>query len=226
MGVKCMFKELIDYDNALDIIKEYDLDTIKINTLLQILRENPSITVPKLIEITGQLHNDERIILGSGVYPIHPILNESKKTISLLEIVIPSLLKHIPKQIIGYLTEKQTKIIVDKILNTPIDANTTLDGLKIKLDEMFTTSEINIPVQGFRQHPESSLVVVRGLISPQLHKGIQFDKNNYISYDKSRCNNNYILKNVLSDYSVDSTDTPIGQILPKFILVLKKLLED
>ena len=221
-----MFKEIIEYDNALDVIKDYDLTEAQTDALLCILRENPTMSVSKMLEITDQLSSNEQIILDSGTFSVDRILNESNSTVSLFEIAVPVILKHIPKGVIGHLTETHTRVIIDKILNLPLYENDTRETLTNRIDEMFAAGDISIPVQGLRQEPLPTVVVVRGMMAQPLHKGIQFKKEMYMKPEKSQQDNTHTLRNAIKDYTMVDMDTPLSQILPKFILVLKNLLGD
>lgn len=221
-----MFKEIIEYDNALDVIKDYELTEAQTDALLCILRENPTMSVSKMLEITDQLSSNEQIILDSGTFSVDRILNESTSPVSLFEIAIPVILKHIPKGVIGHLTETHTRVIIDKILNLPLYENDTRETLANRIDEMFSAGDISIPVQGLRQEPLPTVVVVRGMMAQPLHKGIQFKKEMYMKPEKSQQDNANTLRSAIKDYTMVDMDTPLSQILPKFILVLKNLLGD
>lgn len=221
-----MFNEIIEYDKVLDAIIDYELSESQIDALLCILRENPTMTVPKILEITDHLANNNRIVLDSRTYSIDRILKESTSNISLFEITIPIILKHIPKGIIGYLTESHIHIIVDKILNLPFYESDNVNTLTRRIDEMFGSGDISIPIHGLRQEPISPVIVIRGMMAQPLHKGIQFSKEMYGSSHRSKEVNNCILGNALRDYTMIDMNSPLNQILPKFILVLKNMLGD
>ena len=74
---------------VLDVIKDYDLTEAQTNALLCILRENPTMSVSKMLEITDQISNNEKIILDAGTFSVDRILNESDSPISLFEIAMP-----------------------------------------------------------------------------------------------------------------------------------------
>ena len=221
-----MFNEIIEYDNALDVIKDYDLTEAQTNALLCILRENPTMSVSKMLEITDQISNNEKIILDAGTFSVDRILNESDSPISLFEIAMPIILKHIPKGVIGYFNESHARVIVDKILNLPIYEFDNREKLESRIDEMFSSGDISIPVQGLRQDPLPTVVVVRGMMAQPLHKGIQFKKEMYMGPEKSQASNAGTLKQALKEYTMLDMETPLTQILPKYVLVLKNLLGD
>lgn len=221
-----MFTEIIEYDDALDKINEMCLDETQVDALISILIENPKLSASKIIEIADQITNDEQIILDSGTFSLDRILNESDTTVSLFEIAIPVILKHIPKGVIGHLTETHTRVIIDKILNLPINEGDTKEKISQRIDEMFAAGDMSIPVQGLRQEPLPPVVVVRGMMAQPLHKGIQFKKEMYMKPEKSQQDNNCTLRNAIKDYTMVDMETPLTQILPKFIMVLKNLLGD
>ncbi len=221
-----MFREIIEYDDALDKINDMCLDEAQVDALITILRENPKLSAAKIIEIADHLSNDEQIILDAGTFSLDRILNESEQTISLFEIAIPVILKHIPKGIIGHLTETHTRVITDKILNLPIKDGDTKETLAKRIDEMFAAGDMSIPVQGLRQEPLPTVVVVRGMMAQPLHKGIQFKKEMYMKPEKSQQDNDCTLRSALKGYTMLDMETPLTQILPKFIMVLKNLLGD
>lgn len=221
-----MFTEIIEYDDALDKINDMCLDEAQVDTLIRIISENPKLPAAKIIEIADQLSNDEQIILDAGTYSVDAMLNESDSTSSLFEIALPVIFKHIPKGVIGHLTETHTRVIVNKILNLPIYNGDTKETLRTRIDEMFSAGDMSIPVQGLRQEPLPAVVVVRGMMAQPLHKGIQFKKEMYMSPEKSQHDNVCTLKNALKDYTLIDMETPLTQILPKFIMVLKNLVEE
>lgn len=220
-----MLAEIIEYEYALEKINKFDLKETQVETLLKIINENPSISAPKLIEISEKLSDNEIIILDSGTYSIEPILNESK-IINLLEFALPAITRNIPKEIIGYLTETHARAIVDKIFNVEFDETTTPEQLYARIDEIFTSGDVSIPVQGLRRRPESEHVVLAGTFTQKLHKGIQFGKKFHNKPIKSHKHNRSLLKDALKDYKMIDEETPLMKILPKFIVSLKHLLGD
>lgn len=220
-----MFAEIIEYEDAITEICDYNLDESQINTLIRIIRENPTLSASKLIEITSDLFDNKQIILDSGTYSIDPILNESQT--NLLEIAIPTITKYIPLEIIGYLTETHVKVITDKILDVEFDETTTPQELTQRIDEIFNSGDISIPVQGLRRRPASANVVLGGTFTQRLHKGIQFG-DEFEKPLKSHSSNKKILRNALEDFNMISIDdeTPLMKILPKLIMKLKNLVGD
>lgn len=221
-----MFTEIIEIENALDKIKTYNLSENQINTLINVINENPTITAPKLLEITDDIMSGNKIILNAGEFSIDPILNESK-IVNLMEIAFPIITKYIPKDIIGYLTETHARAIVNKILNVEFTPgkDTALD-LRNRIDEMFALGDMSIPIQGLRKQPNTMEIVMHGVFAPMLYKGIQFDPEMYSKPKQSHCDNKNTLRNALKDYTLvgGEKETPLMQLLPKFIVVLKDLL--
>ena len=222
-----MFEEIIEYQNALDEIKKFNLTEAKRNRLLHIIIENPNLTANKILEIVDNLIHGKKIILDSGVYSADPVLNEGGEYgMCLMEFVIPAVIKHIPREIIGYLGEVHAKTIIDKILDIEFDKNTTPEQLKRRIDEMFTSGDITIPVQGLNRRPETNQLVLGNEFGQRLYKAIQFGKEQYDCPVKSQSTNTNTLRYALKDYKlVDMEDeTPLMKILPQFVMVLKNLL--
>lgn len=219
-----MFLELVEYDDVIEKIKEYNLTESQTNTLIKIISENPTLSVPKLLEITNQISKNEIILLDRGTYSIDPILNESKN-INLLEIALPIILKYIPEDVIGYLTEYHISSITDKIFEVEFDENTSPQQLKQRIDEMFSSGDISIPVQGLRTQKISPNIILNGVIAQKLHKGIQFGKEFHKHPINSFKNNRNVLRNALKDFNMVNIkdETPLTKLLPKFIVVLKNL---
>lgn len=221
-----MFTELMEYEVALNkIATKTHLSEKKINTLINLITENPTIGANELFDIAVSLENGEQYLFdGAHGYSLDPILNENL-SINLMEIAIPTITKHIPKEIIGYLTEKHARAIVESILSVEFNPgkDTALD-LRKRIDEMFDAGDISIPIQGLRQQPNSVEVVMNGVFAPMLYKNIQFDKKFYNKPQESHCRNKSTLKDALKDYNFTNDETPLMKLLPKFVMVLKNLL--
>ncbi len=220
-----MFATIIEIEHVLDMIKSYQLNEQQINKLLSYIKENPTISVPKLIEIVDDIQDGKYVLLNAGEFSLDPILNESK-TVNLMQITLPIITKHIPKEILGYLTEVHVRYIVDKILDVDfIPGDDNVLDLRNRIDEMFMSGDITIPLQGLRKEPNSIDVVINGIFAPMLYKGIQFDLNMYSEPFKSYSKNKKTLRYALKDYNDSNNyDAPMLRLLPKFIIVLKDLL--
>lgn len=225
-----MFTELIQYNDIIEKIADLDLTESQVDSLLLAIKENPSMSAPQLLEIGDKLSQNEEIIMGSGTFSIHPILNESDTvTMSLLEFIVPAISKHIPNDVLGYLTESHAVAIIDTILDMRVDSNISIDGLHNKIDEMFSAGDIGIPLSGLRKQSASVDVIMNGMFGPiLLHKGIQFKKDQYNQPMLSQSKNNGTLRNVLKDYEMVGcdTDSPLSKLLPKFIIMMKRLMGD
>lgn len=221
-----MFTELMEYEVALEkIVTKTNLSESQTNILLNLINKNPEIGATELIEIATHLDKGEKYIFdGSYGYSLEPILNESL-SVNLMEITVPLIMKHIPEEVIGYLTEKHAQSIVEKILTVEFDPSTdSALELKNRIDEMFSAGDISIPVQGLRKQPNSIEVVMNGVFAPMLYKNIQFDKKFYNKPQVSHCKNKSTLKSVLKDYQMTDDETPLMKLLPKYVMVLKNLL--
>src|SRR5574344_637775 len=161
-----MFATIIEIEHVLDMIKSYQLNEQQINKLLSYIKENPTISVPKLIEIVDDIQDGKYVLLNAGEFSLDPILNESK-TVNLMQITLPIITKHIPKEILGYLTEVHVRYIVDKILDVdfiPGDDNVLgqvppppqADGRNIP----FSESVESIVLPGLAISSFSSLIVI------------------------------------------------------------------
>ncbi len=219
-----MFVDLIEYDIALDEISTIGLTESKVDVLTEIILKNPTLTPDQLIEIAYQLDSNKKLILNDGKeFSINPILNESK-CVNLMELVIPVITKYIPTNILKHFNESHVKSITDKILNIPFDDNTSIFELRERIDEMFSSGDMSIPIQGLRKEPSSIEVVMHGIFAPILYKGIQFGKEHYAPLSVSQCKNKLILRDALKAYTLVDNDTTLIQLLPKYIITLKKLL--
>jgi len=223
-----MFTTFVEYDMILNEINDYELSELQKKVLLRIITENPTIDVDHLLEIIDGLSNDEDIVLIDKTYSIDPILNETEtETSNLLNFAIPAILKHIPNDIIGYMTESHARVIVDKIFEIEFDETTTPTQLHKRIDELFSAGDISIPIQGLRQKPLSMEVVMHGIFTQMLHKGIQFNKPFYSKHSstKSQSHNKNTLRNALKSFNMIGMDeSPLTKLLPKFIVVLNNLL--
>jgi len=224
-----MLNQLLECEEALEKIKEYDLNEAEINNLLGLIMEHPTFTAKQLIEITDKLSKKEKILLNSGLFSINPILNENKNYgYNLLDFAIPAITKYIPPAVLSHLTESHARVIADKILDIDFDKTTSPEQLHKRIDEMFLSGGLSIPVQGLRQQAASVDLVVRGSFAPMLYKGIQFGKEHYEKPIKSTDLNKSTLRNALKDYKFlnGKESTPMTELLPKFMIVLKKLIKN
>jgi len=219
-----MFLEIVEYENIIEKIQSLHLTELQTDVFLNIISENLTLLPIELIEIAKSLSKNETILLDCGTYSLDPILNESK-TINLIEIVIPLISKYIPKEILGFLTEKHVGKILEQIVDVEFDDKTTRKQLEQRIDEMFSSGDISIPVQGLRPKPVSPEIVLNGIIAQRLHKGIQFGKEFHSKPTKSLRKNKNILRYALKDFNMVTTEdeTPLTKILPKFFMVLKNL---
>lgn len=221
-----MFTKLVEYDFILDkIATKTHLTEEKINTLIRLIIENPNISANTLFDISISLDKGEKFIFDGGqVFSLEPMLMESS-TVNLMEITIPLITKHIPQEIIKYLTEKHARSIVESILNVEFNPeNDTVLDLRNRIDEMFDAGDISIPVQGLRKDPNSVEVVMNGVFAPMLYKGIQFGPQFHKKPIESHCKNKSTLKQVIKDYTFVKSETPLMLLLPKFIITMKNLL--
>jgi hypothetical protein len=85
---------------------------------------------------------------------------------------------------------------------------------------------VTIPVQGLRNTPTTVEIMRYGVVAPMVHKGIQFGKDLYDEPTNSMKNNKNTLRDALKDYNFYDEESPLSQILPKFITVLKNLYGD
>lgn len=214
-----MFATIIDYDNILDrILIETSIKTDKEKTqkLLDFIFEHPTISPEKLFNVAISIDTYQtKIFDGYTEFSVHPILNESVG-VNLMEVVVPLISKYIPKNIIGHLTTQHAKSIVNSILDVKMKESDTVVDLRNRLDEMFTSGSILIPVSGFRTEAESTEVIMAGVFAPMVYKRISFNNN---------INNNEPLRNIISNYTTNE-DTPLMKLLPKFTITMKDLLAD
>ena len=220
-----MFLDIVEYDKVIEEIKAFELTESQTDLFLTIICENLALSTIELIEIAKKISKNEVVLMDYGSYSLNPMLNESSKTYNLLEFIIPSLLSNIPREIIGYLTETHVGVIVEKIFDLEFDETTTPAQLQKRIDEMFSSGDISIPVQGLRQQKISPDIILNGMIAQRLHKGIQFGKKFHNKPSNSLQKNKNTLRNALKDFNMVTMDdeTPLSKILPKFIVVLKKL---
>lgn len=219
-----MFLEIVEYEKVIDKIKNLNLTESQINILVEIISNNLKLTPLMILEIAGKLSRNNTILFNSGIYSLDPILNESKKReYNLLEFALPPIMAHIPKAIMEYLTESHIKCITEKIFDIPFDKYTSPNDLKNRINEVFSSGDISIPLQGLRNIPISSTVVLNGIITQKLHKGIQFGEEFHKNGLNSLERNRNTLRNALKDFNMIDVETPLSQILPKFIVVLKNL---
>lgn len=218
-----MFATILEYDIIFDkILIETNIknNKQKAQKFINIILEYPHISANKMLEIAISIDKNENIIFdGYNAFSIHPILNESTN-INLMDIIIPLINKHIPKNIIGHLTEKHAMSIINKLLEVEFKSTDSVLDLRLRLDEMFSAGDITIPVNGLRSEANPIEVVMAGVFAPMLYKYIQFGKD----FHKSPNSNKSTLRDVINNYTMVDNDTPLMKLLPKFILTLKDLL--
>lgn len=218
--------KILEYENALEEIITFQLSEVQIDKLLLIIEKNPILSASQLIELANGLSKNNKILLNAGEFSIDPILNESIEIQRLVDYVIPAITKHIPKKVLCHLDERQVREIIDDILEVEFDSNTTPTQLKKRIDEMFTSGDMSIPPQGLRGAAESVEIIMIGAAAPIVHKAIQFGKELYDKPKKSTETNKNTLKDALKGYKLvkfDDSETPLMKMLPKFTVVLKKL---
>ena len=223
-----MFTALIEYEFILDKIStKTNLSENQTNRLIQLIEQNPTIGASELFDVSLALNNGEQYLFdGAKEYSLDPILNESSN-INLMEITIPIIMQYIPKEVLGYLTEKHAKSIVESIVSIEFNpTKDTTEDLRNRIDEMFASGDMTIPIQGLRKEPRSIEVIMNGVFAPMLYKNIQFDSKYYDKSNNSTYDNNSTLKKALKDYKPMSVDTPLSKLLPKFVMVLKNLIGD
>jgi len=215
-----MFSEIIEYEKILEkIVNDTDLTENQINKFISIIVDYPTLSPQQLLDLSISINNDEKIIMdGYTEYAFNPILNESKK-ITLLELVLPIIRENIPDTILIHMNETSLVMLLNEILNLPINLNDNQSTITTKINEMFSSGNLSIPIQGLRKQPTTIEIVTNGVFAPMLFKGIQFDKKFHKLNNKSRT-----IRDLLQSVEPSSL-TPLQQILPKILITLKQLLK-
>ncbi|RLC46442.1 MAG: hypothetical protein DRH57_06070, partial [Candidatus Cloacimonadota bacterium] len=151
-------------------------------------------------------------------YAFDQILMENTN-INLMEVVVPVLRKHTPEGVLCSLTEKHAVSIVNQILEVKFSSMDNGLTLKSKINEMFTSGQISIPIQGLRNPPNSLSIVMHGVFAPLLYRNIPFGGS-----DKDE--NTKTLRQALQSTKQDNGESPLMKLLPQMVMSLKKLLKD
>ncbi len=213
-----MLQEIILFENILDIISKKNLSESQITLLITIIEENTTISPKQLLTTFNNIIDNKTIIMDGGqTYSIHPILTESNE-VNLVEIVIPTIIKNIPNGVLSHLTEKHAVSIVNQILDTELNLVTSIIGIKQAINEMFSSGQILIPVQGLKPESTNTNIIMHGAFAPLLYK--KLDMSQLLQSNK---NKKTTLRSALTGYkSID--DTPLMKLLPKIVVTLKDLL--
>ena len=212
--------DLLALENAFDTLVSSNLSESKINTFETIMLEHRNIPHIKIIEIIDDLinTNDNRIIVDKQEFYFEPILNESSNLQSqsnIMTLALPNILKTIPKNVLSHLTETHIIQIVKSIMNIPLMEDDTYLTINNKINEMLTSGDILIPVQGLRRNPEKPEIIVQGVLAPLLYKPFKLDKCSIKKGDT--------LKKYLQRTNQDE-NTPLMDLLPKHMVKLRKLI--
>lgn len=208
-----------DYAIAINNITEnYNFTPTQADKLIRTITENPTMSTQQLNDAAENILNNEKYIFdGYKEYAFDPILTESQD-INLLEVVIPVLKKHIPEGVLGSLTEKHALSIVSQLLEVDFNENDNGLTLRHKIDEMFSTGQISIPVQGLRNPPNSMSIVMNGVFAPLLYRNIPFGMS-------TKDSNNETLRQALQSTKSNKEESPLMKLLPQMVMTLKKLLK-
>lgn len=213
-----MTETYTDYTIAINKITEnHSFSSTQVDMLIRTITENPTMTTQDLMDTAINIANNKKFIFdGYKEYAFDPILMENE-TINLLEIVIPVLRKHIPDGVLCSLTEKHAISIVSQLLEVKFDENDNGLTLRNKINEMFSTGQITIPVQGLKNPPNSLSIVMNGVFAPLLYRNIPFGVS-------GKEENNQTLKQALQSTKQDNGESPLMKLLPQMVMTLKKLL--
>ena len=196
--------QTVKYEYVLDKILEVGLNENQKSLFLEKVRELSKITPETIFLLAEALKKGEkRIFDGYKYIPLDNILLEHKDYIDYMDLVLPKIVKYIPLPILEYFSEKQAVSLINQINELEIS-----DDLDKKLNEVFLSGDLSIPVQGLRGEPISYNVVVNGVLSPLLNKKLKKENGSKI-------------KHALYDYEFLDTGSDFIKIYYKFRSKLK-----
>ena len=215
-----MTETYTDYTIAINNILENNaFSPTQSDVLIRTITEHPTMTITELITTVANIVDNKKLIFdGYKEYAFDPILHENAN-INLLEIAIPIIRKHIPDGVLCALTEKHAVVIVNQMLEVKFNSMDNGLTLRSKIDEMFSTGQITIPVQGLRNPPNSLSIVMNGVFAPLLYRNLPFGSS-------SKDANTQTLRQALQDTKQDNGESPLMKLLPKLVMTLKQLLKD